>query len=218
MWWKWCEQFVFNGKSAKACAKESLNFARWNIGTTWTMLTGPFLLLHIKEIDIFFVDIANASFSPSSFILSFSVSHLSFCCFIYALRNHTQLVIQALVIHSLDHCNAHEVGLPLCAVKVLQMAHNAAAHLVFNQLKRAHVTLLLIDLHWLSMTAPNQIQVTNAAFGMTSRSVPIYLNWNVQEAVCTSATGFVLFGNAIPAHKAFSYQMVLLCSSPTMGK
>src|SRR4029434_6985656 len=38
-------------------------------------------------------------------------------------------------------------------VKPLQMIQNAAARLVFNQPKRAHVTPLLIDLHWLPVAA-----------------------------------------------------------------
>src|SRR4029434_11094321 len=38
-------------------------------------------------------------------------------------------------------------------MKPLQMIQNAAARLVFNQPKRAHVTPLLIDLHWLPVAA-----------------------------------------------------------------
>ena len=33
------------------------------------------------------------------------------------------------------------------------MIQNTAARLVFNQPKRAHVTLLLIELHWLPVAA-----------------------------------------------------------------
>src|SRR4029434_6615850 len=44
-------------------------------------------------------------------------------------------------------------GLPACVVKPLQMIQNTAAHLVFNQPKRAHVTPLLIDLPLLPVPA-----------------------------------------------------------------
>src|SRR4029434_94051 len=60
----------------------------------------------------------------------------------------------------LDYCNALLTDLPACVVKPLQMIHNATARLVFNQLKRAHVTPLLLELHWLPVAA--QVQVTYA--------------------------------------------------------
>jgi len=59
----------------------------------------------------------------------------------------TQLLIKALVISRLDYCNALLAGRPSCATKPLQMIQNAAAHLVFNEPKRAHVTSLFLSLH-----------------------------------------------------------------------
>ena len=58
-----------------------------------------------------------------------------------------------MVITRLDYCNALLTGLPACAVKPLQMVQNAAARLVLNQPKRAHVTPLFIELHWLPLAA-----------------------------------------------------------------
>ncbi|XP_051549304.1 uncharacterized protein LOC127438059 [Myxocyprinus asiaticus] len=52
----------------------------------------------------------------------------------------TQLLVQSLVITRLDCCNALIAGLPACAIRPLQMIQNAAARLVFNEPKRAHVT------------------------------------------------------------------------------
>jgi len=51
----------------------------------------------------------------------------------------TQLLVQARVISRLDYCNLL-AGLSSCATKPLQMIQNAAACLVFNKPKRAHVT------------------------------------------------------------------------------
>ncbi|KAI2647987.1 hypothetical protein H4Q32_026596 [Labeo rohita] len=65
----------------------------------------------------------------------------------------TQLLVQALVIFRLDYCNALLAGLPSCTIKPLQMIQNAAARLVFNEPKRAHVTPLFITLHWLPVAA-----------------------------------------------------------------
>ncbi len=60
-----------------------------------------------------------------------------------------QLLVQALVISRLDYCNALLAGLPSNTIKPLQMIQNAAAQLVFNEPKRAHVTPLFVSLHWL---------------------------------------------------------------------
>ncbi len=60
-----------------------------------------------------------------------------------------QLLVQALVISRLDYCNALLAGLPSNTIKPLQMIQNAAARLVFNEPKRAHVTPLFVSLHWL---------------------------------------------------------------------
>src|SRR4029434_2675996 len=64
-------------------------------------------------------------------------------------RYATQLLVQTLVSSRLDYCNALLPGLPACVVKPLQMIQNTVTRLVFNQPKRAHVTPLLIELHWL---------------------------------------------------------------------
>ncbi len=65
-----------------------------------------------------------------------------------------QLLVQALVISRLDYCNPLLGGLPSNTIKPLQMIQNAAARLVFNKPKRAHVTPLFISLHWLPVHKP----------------------------------------------------------------
>ncbi len=60
-----------------------------------------------------------------------------------------QLLVQALGLSRLDYCNALLVGLPACTIKPLQLIQNAAARVVFNEPKKAHVTHLFISLHWL---------------------------------------------------------------------
>jgi len=45
-----------------------------------------------------------------------------------------------------DYCNALLAGLTLISLQLIQ---NAAARVVFNEPKRAHITPLLTKLHWL---------------------------------------------------------------------
>ena len=52
----------------------------------------------------------------------------------------TQLLVQALVISHMDHCNSLLVGLPACGTKPLQRIQNTAARLVYNLSKFSHVT------------------------------------------------------------------------------
>ncbi|KAI4893333.1 hypothetical protein NFI96_005518 [Prochilodus magdalenae] len=59
----------------------------------------------------------------------------------------TQLLVQSLVISRLDYCNSLLAGLPLWAIRPLQLVQNAAAHLIFNLPKFTHVTPLLRSLH-----------------------------------------------------------------------
>ncbi len=72
-----------------------------------------------------------------------------------------QLLVQALVISRLDYCNALLAGLPSNTIKPLQMIQNAAARLVFNEPKRAHVTPLFVSLHWLPVAARIHKKKTN---------------------------------------------------------
>ncbi len=87
-----------------------------------------------------------------------------------------QLLVQALVISRLDYCNALLVGLPSNTIKPLQMIQNAAARLVFNEPKRAHVTPLFVSLHWLPVAARIQFKTLMLAYRTTTGSAPTYFH------------------------------------------
>ena len=95
----------------------------------------------------------------------------------------TQLLVQALVLSRLDYCNALLAGLPACTIKPLQLIQNAAARVVFNEPKRAHVTPLLTKLHWLPVAARVKFKSLTLAYRTTTGSAPFYLNSLLQTYV-----------------------------------
>ncbi len=93
------------------------------------------------------------------------------------LTQHTaQLLVQALVISSLDYCNALLAGLPSCIIKPLQIIQNAAVRLVFCEPKRAHVTPLFISLHWLPVAARIKFKTLMLAYRTATGSAPAYFH------------------------------------------
>ncbi len=94
-----------------------------------------------------------------------------------------ELLVQALVLSRLDYCNAFLAGLPACTIKPLQLIQNAAARVVFNEPKKAHVTPLFISLHWLPIAARIKFKLLMLAYKTTTGTAPIYLNSLVQTYV-----------------------------------
>ncbi len=62
----------------------------------------------------------------------------------------------------------------------IQLIQNAAARVVFNEPKKAHVTPLFIRLHWLPIAARIKFKVLMFAYKTTTGTAPIYLNLLVQ--------------------------------------
>ncbi len=87
-----------------------------------------------------------------------------------------QLLVRALVISRLDYCNALLAGLPSNTIKSLQIIQNAAARLVFNEPKSAHVTPLFVSLHWLPVAARIKFKTLMIAYRTTTGSAPTYFH------------------------------------------
>src|SRR4029434_5782268 len=92
-------------------------------------------------------------------------------------------LIGAFLLYVSFNTSSHVDLLPACVMKPLQMIQHAAAHLVFNQPKRAHVTPLLIELHWLSVDARIKFKSLMLAYRVIDGSAPTYLNALVRANV-----------------------------------
>ncbi len=87
-----------------------------------------------------------------------------------------KVILLDFVISRLDYCNVLLAGLPSNTIKPLQMIQNAAARLVFNEPKRAHVTPLFVSLHWLPVAARIQFKTLMLAYRTTTNSEPAYFH------------------------------------------
>ncbi|KAK3519597.1 hypothetical protein QTP86_003186 [Hemibagrus guttatus] len=87
----------------------------------------------------------------------------------------TQVLVQSLVISRLDYCNSLLAGLPLNAIRPLQMIQNAAERLVFNLPKFSHTTPLLRSLHWLPVAARIRFKSLMLAYKAKNGPAPSYL-------------------------------------------
>ncbi|KAK3535027.1 hypothetical protein QTP70_002219 [Hemibagrus guttatus] len=75
----------------------------------------------------------------------------------------------------LDYCSFLLAGLPLKAIRTLQMIQNAAARIVFNLPKFSHITTLLRSLHWLPVAARIRFKTLMLAYKAKNGPAPSYL-------------------------------------------
>ena len=84
---------------------------------------------------------------------------------------------QSVVISRLDCCNSIFVGMPLNAIRKLQLAHtcNAAARVVQKTPPRAHMTPILRQLHWLPVMKRCQFKLLTITFKSLHDDAPEYI-------------------------------------------
>ncbi|KAI5628452.1 hypothetical protein C0J50_2942, partial [Silurus asotus] len=87
-----------------------------------------------------------------------------------------QVLVESLVISRLDYCNSLLAGLPLNAIRPLQMIQNAAERLVFNPPKFSHTTPLLRSHHWLTVAAHIRFKTLMLAYKAKNGPAPSCLS------------------------------------------
>ena len=88
---------------------------------------------------------------------------------------------QSLVTSCLDYCNIIYNGMPMKSINRLQVTQKAAARLIRRTKKRAHMTLVLWDLHWLQVVNRCQFKMLRFNYKSLKSETPSYisdlLNW-----------------------------------------
>lgn len=113
-----------------------------------------------------------------------------------------------------SRCLSGLMQCPACAIKPLQLTQNAAARLVFNELKRAHVTQF-ISLHWLPVAAHIKFKTLGLAYRTATSSSPFLppVSLTSLHALQEPAVGnwSVPHGNMTKTHKIIVKNIFVYC-------
>ena len=86
-----------------------------------------------------------------------------------------QTLVQAIVISSLDYCNALYVGINPCQLNQLQVIQNRACRIIFGLKKKENVDKHLKCLHWLKIRERIDFKILLLVFESISGFAPEYL-------------------------------------------
>ena len=84
-------------------------------------------------------------------------------------------LVTSLVIIRIDYCNSIIAGLPEFRLVPLQRVQNAAARLVLNLDRRAHVSPALQQLHWLTVMHRVTFKIATLLHQILHKRCPSYL-------------------------------------------
>ena len=94
----------------------------------------------------------------------------------YLDKSTTEQLIHAFVSSRLDSNNILLAGLPSKDISKLQRIQNSAARLVSRSKKRAHITPILQDLHWLPVHHRINFKLLLLTYKILNDMAPVYLS------------------------------------------
>ena len=93
----------------------------------------------------------------------------------YLNEDSCKMLVNNLIISHLDYCHALYHGLPDCLLNQLQSVQNTAARLISCIRKSAHITPVLIKLHWLPVQHCVEFKILMQVFKILNVQSPSYL-------------------------------------------
>jgi len=95
----------------------------------------------------------------------------------------TKRLVTALILSRIDYCNAALAGLPQSTLQPLQRVLNAAARLITDTKPWDHITPVLRQLHWLSVSQRIQYKLCLLMHNIYIKQCPDYMN----DLVCLTS-------------------------------
>ena len=93
----------------------------------------------------------------------------------YLNQSSLKTLASSFVLSRLDYCNSLFAKLPCYQVERLQKLQNYAARIIFNKPRREHVTPLLLELHWLPVSARIDYKIAMLIFKSLNNLAPPYI-------------------------------------------
>ena len=85
-----------------------------------------------------------------------------------------KMLVNSLVLSQLDYCNALYSGLPNSLLSRLQKVQNTAARLTLRVKRSAHITPVLMELHWLPVEYRVKFKILLQTFKVVNGYSPFY--------------------------------------------
>ena len=84
-------------------------------------------------------------------------------------------LVQSVALTGIDYCNSLYIGLPKKSLRNLQLAQNSAARLIRRTQRHEHITPVLEQLNWLTITKQCQKKVLVLTYKALHHNAPSYL-------------------------------------------